>query len=295
MLDVRPRSAATRPPGIASSNWRQVLRELALVAFLFGTYKMGRLAAAGSHREALDHAQQVWDLERWLRMPSEAGIQHGLAEIPALAHLATMYYAWVHFPATVALLVWLYLRHRELYRRTRTALALLTGAALVVHLLYPLAPPRMMTSTGMHDLSAQYGPHIYGDPATDTFANQFAAMPSLHVGWALVVAGALIAAGRTRGRLLWLLHPAVTLAVVIATGHHFWLDAVVAAVLLLTIHLLLPPSRPVAVAVVTVPSESVRDVNAVPRQRDRYEADLFRPQPEYSPRRERRIASRSRG
>ncbi|MEU4215413.1 phosphatase PAP2 family protein [Actinoplanes sp. NPDC026623] len=275
MLDVQPRRAATTTPSIPSSQWRQVLRELVLVAFLFGAYKIGRLAAAGSHREAFHHAQQVWGLERWLQLPSEAGIQRWLVDVPALPHLATMYYAWVHFPATVALLVWLYLRDRQLYRRTRTTLALLTGAALVVHLLYPLAPPRMMTSTGMHDLSAQYGPHIYGDPATDTFANQYAAMPSLHVGWALLVAGALIAAGRTRTRLLWLLHPAATLVVVIATGHHFWLDAIVVSVLLLTIHLLLPPARPGGPA--TVPPASGRDINGVPRQRDGYAADLLRP------------------
>jgi hypothetical protein len=256
MLDVRPRRAATMAPGIAPSSWRQVLRELALVALLFGTYKIGRLAAAGSRGEALQHARQVWDLERWLHLPSEAGIQRWLVEVPAAPHLATMYYAWVHFPATAALLVWLYLRHRQLYRRTRTTLALLTGAALAVHLLYPLAPPRMLASTGLLDLSAQYGPHVYSDPATDTFANQYAAMPSLHVGWALVVAGALIAAGRTRLRLLWLLHPAATLVVVIATGHHYWLDAIVAAVLLLAIHLRLSPSPP----------ESGRDGPAAPPQ-----------------------------
>jgi hypothetical protein len=268
MLDAERRRAASA----ASSDWRQVLRELALVALLFATYKIGRLAAAGSHSEALHHARQVWDLERWLHLPSEAGIQRWLVGVPGLPHLATTYYAWVHFPATVALLVWLYVRNRRLYRRTRTVLALLTGAALAVHLLYPLAPPRMLTSIGMQDLSAEYGPHIYSDPATDTFANQYAAMPSLHVGWALIVAGALVAAGRTRGRLLWLLHPAATLVVVIATGHHFWLDAIVATVLLLAIHLRLPGVTAPA------PPEPARDAHVVPR-----------PRREHSPRQKSRI------
>jgi MFS superfamily sulfate permease-like transporter len=78
-----------------------------------------------------------------------------------------------------------------------------------------------------------YGPTVYGaSPETDSLSNQFAAMPSLHFGWALMVAIGLIAATRSRWRWLWLLHPLVTLLVVVGTANHYWLDAVVAAALL---------------------------------------------------------------
>ncbi len=90
---------------------------------------------------------------------------------------------------------------------------------------------------------------MYGQtPATDTMANQFAAMPSLHVGWAVMVAVGLIAATRSRWRWLWLLHPAITLFVVVGTANHYWLDAIVVVALLavaLTVFRLPLPARTV--------------------------------------------------
>ncbi|NEE31001.1 inositol phosphorylceramide synthase, partial [Streptomyces sp. SID7982] len=136
-------------------------------------------------------------------------------------------------PATALFLVWLYWRRPAHYVRSRRVLAALTGAALVLHLLFPLAPPRMLPAAGLVDTGQVYGPTVYGQtPATDTMANQFAAMPSLHVGWAVMVALGLIAATRSRWRLLWLLHPAITLFVVVGTANHYWLDAIVVVALL---------------------------------------------------------------
>ena len=115
---------------------------------------------------------------------------------------------------------------------TRRLLAWLTAAALAVHLLFPLAPPRMLTDVGMVDTGRLFGPAVYGSPTADTLTNQYAAMPSLHVAWALAVAIALIGATTGRWRWLWLAHPALTLLVVVVTGNHYWLDAIVATALL---------------------------------------------------------------
>ena len=82
------------------------------------------------------------------------------------------------------------------------------------------------------DTGKLLGPAVYGPPSTDTLSNQYAAMPSLHVGWALAVAIALVGATRGRWRWLWLAHPVVTLLVVVVTGNHYWLDAIVATALL---------------------------------------------------------------
>jgi hypothetical protein len=91
----------------------------------------------------------------------------------------------------------------------------------------------MLDAAHLVDTGQVYGPTVYGArPATDSMANQFAAMPSLHFGWALMVAIGLIAATRSRLRWLWLLHPLLTLLVIVGTANHYWLDAVVAAVLL---------------------------------------------------------------
>lgn len=124
--------------------------------------------------------------------------------------------------------------------RCRT-LAVVTAAALVVHLVFPLAPPRMLAATGLIDTGQVYGPSVYGSPETDHLSNQFAAMPSLHFGWALMVAIGLIAATRSRWRRLWLLHPLLTLLVILGTANHYWLDAIVAtAVLGLALAAILP-------------------------------------------------------
>ncbi|MYS94422.1 MULTISPECIES: phosphatase PAP2 family protein [Streptomyces] len=219
-----------------------LVRELLLVAGLFLVYKLGRQLATGHTGEALRNAHRVWNLERAVRLPGEGTVQSLLLHGDGLVHIANSYYAAVHFPATAAFLVWLYLRRPAHYVWARRVLAAVTGAALVLHLLFPLAPPRMLAETGLVDTARVYGPSVYGAPATDSLSNQFAAMPSLHFGWALMVAVGLIVATRSRWRWLWLLHPLLTLLVIVGTANHYWLDAIVATGLLgLALAAILPP------------------------------------------------------
>ncbi|MFE9690252.1 phosphatase PAP2 family protein [Micromonospora sp. NPDC005806] len=251
-----PRAAANQRPAGAV---RRAARELALVAALFLAYKAGRVVAAGRASTALADGERVWRLERLLHLPSEAAFQQPLLAHDLLVRLANCYYAWVHFPATAICLVWLYVRHPVHYRWIRRALAALTAAALALHVLVPLAPPRMTGLTGLVDTGSRYGPAVYGSPEVDTLSNQYAAMPSLHVGWALAVAVALIVVTSGRLRWLWLAHPLVTLLVVVTTGNHYWLDAIVATVLLVLILTVLP--RPLAIRrppVVPAPAGRVR-------------------------------------
>ncbi|MFD8272081.1 phosphatase PAP2 family protein [Streptomyces flaveolus] len=215
--------APARPP---------LVRELLLVAGLFLVYKSGRQLATGHTAEAYRNAHHVWDWERALRLPDEGAVQSLLLHGDSLIHVANTYYATVHFPATVAFLVWLYLRRPAHYVWARRVLAAVTGAALVLHLAFPLAPPRMLGATGLIDTARVFGPSVYGPPRTDQLSNQFAAMPSLHFGWALMLAVGLIVATRSRGRWLWLLHPLVTLLVIVGTANHYWLDVIGATALL---------------------------------------------------------------
>ncbi|MET7381413.1 phosphatase PAP2 family protein [Streptomyces sp. NPDC005526] len=215
--------APARPP---------LVREFLLVAGLFLVYKLGRQLAAGHTAEAFRNAHRVWDLERALHLPGEGALQSPLLTGGLPAHLANTYYAAVHFPATAAFLVWLYLRRPAHYVWARRVLAVVTAAALALHLAFPLAPPRMLGAAHLVDIARVYGPSVYGPPRGDHLSNQFAAMPSLHFGWALMVAAGLIATTRSRWRALWLLHPLVTLLVIVGTANHYWLDALVAAALL---------------------------------------------------------------
>lgn len=223
------------------------VRELLFVAALFLAYKVGRLAVAGNLTAAYGNAAHIWTLERSLRLPSEASLQQLVLNQGWLVRGANVYYAVVHFPATGALLVWTYLRRPAYYRWARTSLAALTAAAFIVQVLVPLAPPRLLASAGMVDTARVVGPSVYGNATANTLANQYAAMPSLHVGWAAGVAVVLIVVTRSRWRWLWLLHPIVTLGVVLVTANHYWLDAIVALSLLGVIHLVLAtPVRPAA-------------------------------------------------
>jgi hypothetical protein len=102
----------------------------------------------------------------------------------------------------------------------------LTGLALVGHMAFPLAPPRMMQ--GWVDTGALYGHSVYGPATGDGITNQFAAMPSLHVGWAFLISAFLIRSSRRRWRWAWAVHPLLTFAVVVVTANHYWLDGLVA-------------------------------------------------------------------
>jgi PAP2 superfamily len=239
-LDRARRGWALRPNG----GRPRPIPELLLIAVLFGIYKLGRLMADGRVTDAFGNAHRVWDLERFLHLPSEVDFQHGLLHSHVLVYVANSYYAYVHFPATVLFLLWIYLRRPGHYRWVRWVIVALTGAGLAVHLLVPLAPPRMLGASGLVDTAALYGPSVYGAPQTDTLSNQYAAMPSLHIGWALVVAIGIIVSARTRWRWLALIHPLLTIAVVVGTANHYWLDGIVVAAMLAVILLVIrPPSR----------------------------------------------------
>ena len=248
-------ASTRRDPGRPTVPPPSLVREVALVASLFLVYRLGRLAITGHDELAVTNAWWVWDIERTLRLPDEELFQQWALQWPDLLRAANWYYVGVHFPLTAAFLIWGWLRRPpEEYRYARRLLSLLTGLALIVHVVMPLAPPRMLSSLGFLDTMAVFGPSAYGD-STATIANQFAAMPSLHVG--------LGAADRDRGhptatspwRWVAVLHPVITVMVVVATANHYWVDAIAAALLLLVAIVVVPqPYGPSLLALVGVGS-----------------------------------------
>jgi len=148
---------------------------------------------------------------------------------PLLVQAFNLYYDILHFPVLGACLVWLYVRHRDRYPSIRTTVALFTGASLLIQFI-PVAPPRMLPGTGLVDTAVKYGQSVYSwhggfDP------DELSAMPSVHVGWALIVAFAVITVSRSRWRWLAAGYPLLTLLAVVVTANHFWLDGVAAAIL----------------------------------------------------------------
>ncbi|UPK74892.1 phosphatase PAP2 family protein [Nocardioidaceae bacterium SCSIO 66511] len=224
-----------------------VVGEIIIVVGLFLVYKYARLLIAHPDSVAFDNADLVAKAESFLHLPTELHVQDVLLSSELLVHLANVFYAYVHFPLTGLFLVWLFLRSRHHYLQLRTVLILMTGASLAIHTAFPLAPPRMLPNLGFIDTAAAYGPSVYhAAPQADSVANQFAAMPSLHFGWAVVVAIGVIRVSDSPRRWLWILHPAATLLVIVGTANHYWLDAAVAGALLLVADHAVRRWRPVA-------------------------------------------------
>jgi hypothetical protein len=209
--------------------WASVALESSL---LFGLYALWQFAGSFTvmgKSGALARARWLWDAERWLHLPSETALQRPLLPHPLLVEACNLYYAILHFPLLGACLIWLYARHRTSYPHVRTTVALFTGISLLIQLI-PVAPPRLLPLTGMADTAVQYGQSVYAwNGGFD--ADEFSAMPSVHIGWAVIVAIAVITVSRNRWRWLAAVYPVVTLLVVVVTANHFWLDGIVAAVL----------------------------------------------------------------
>lgn len=237
------------PHPVASSRRRPVSRrrpgrpaaagQIALLAGLYLIYSASRLAAADDLIAARARAAFILTWESRLSLDVEAGLNHVVTNVEWLAVPATYWYATLHYLLTPAVLVWTYRRHPASYRRVRDTLLIATAIGLVMYLLIPTAPPRLMAD-GYLDTMAMYQ-HVgwWGGDASAprgmaAVTNELAAMPSLHVGWAVWVAWVFRHAGvRRRWEVLAQQYAVVTTLVVLATGNHWLLDAAAGAAVVL--------------------------------------------------------------
>ncbi len=216
-------------------SWPAWLRELVIVAAVYFTYSISRNLIPDQVEQAQRNARSVLDLEKLLGLDIELGINHWGADLPWLIIPANYYYATLHLSVTLIVMLWLYRRRRAVYARCRSVLLTMTMMALASYWLYPLAPPRLMAGQTYIDTVREYV--LWGfTPSEDmqSLSNQYAAMPSMHVGWALWVGVVLVMYGRGRiVRALGIAYPLATLFVVMVTGNHFILDAIAAVVFFL--------------------------------------------------------------
>ena len=201
-------------------------REAGVVTALYALWQLAGNLAVGGLSQAMAHAWWIWHTERSLGLPSELVVQRLVLPHPLLSQIANLYYATMHFGVLIAMLVWLFVRHRDAYPAVRNAMAASTAICLLVSFI-PVAPPRMLTSLGFVDLAARYGESVYGTAGANVGADQLSAMPSVHVCWSVLVAWAVITASTSRWRWLILAHPIVTVFVVVGTGNHYWADGIV--------------------------------------------------------------------
>jgi hypothetical protein len=206
------------------------LQESALVLGLFALWQYAGSFGVAGPAGALSRSRWIWNFERAIRLPSETSVQHVFLPHPLLVQFFNLYYDSLHFPVLIACMVWLFVRHRDRYSRWRTTLVVFTGLCLLVQLL-PVAPPRMLPGTGLVDTGVLYHQSVYSNVAGFD-PDQLSAMPSVHVGWALLVAVAVITTARSRWRWLALGYPVMTTLAVVVTANHFWLDGIVAGLIL---------------------------------------------------------------
>ena len=219
--------AARRPP-LAKIGTAALESGLILGLYALWQYA-GSLSALGPGG-AVSRARWIWRFERDVRLPSEAWLQRLFLPHPLLIQFFNLYYDILHFPVLIACMIWLFVWHRADYGRWRTTLVAFTGLCLIVQLI-PVAPPRMLASTRMVDTAVAYHQSVYGNVAGFD-ADQLSAMPSVHVGWAILVAIAVVTTLRSRWRWLAVGYPVMTTLAVVVTANHFWLDGIVAAAIL---------------------------------------------------------------
>ena len=207
-----------------------ILRELAMILGLYTLWMIAGQLAVTQDTGAISHGQWVWNFERAIYLPNEHTLQQWALHSHLFVRLLNTYYAFEHVPSLIIFLLWLFFRHRDRYPRIRNVLALTTLTCLLIQLI-PVAPPRLVPDLHMIDTGKLLGPDVYqsighGGP------DQFSAMPSVHIAWAALFTWAVISVSPSRWRWLMLFHLALVFAAVTFTGYHYWLDGIVAIIII---------------------------------------------------------------
>jgi hypothetical protein len=205
--------------------------EFALVAALYAVWRLARMLPLATASGAMERGRDIDRIQQALHLPTELSLQQFVLRHDWLGDPTTYYYATLHVPALIAFLIWMFVRHRDQYPHWRNGLALVTAACLFIRFVR-VAPPRFFPDLGYEDLTHHYGISVYGSDVTTGVSDQFAAMPSIHVAWAAVVSFGIVAASTSRWRWVFLLHVVLTTLVVAATANHWWMDGIVAVLLL---------------------------------------------------------------
>ncbi|MFH8606525.1 phosphatase PAP2 family protein [Streptomyces sp. NPDC018029] len=211
--------------------------ELPLIVLVYAAYSAGRLIVRGDVSSAIDHGVGILKAERFLRIDAETPLNRLFTDNAWIGVPADFWYASLHYLVTPAVLVWLFRSRAVRYRAARAWLMISTMIGLIGFTLLPTCPPRLLSKGyGFVDTMAQYSNYgWWGGEASAPrglggMTNQYAAMPSLHVGWALWCGVMLWRCGRTPvTRVAAVAYPLITTIVVMGTANHYLFDALAGA------------------------------------------------------------------
>jgi hypothetical protein len=208
---------------------RDALRQLALFALAYYLYRLVRGLIEGDVSTAFANARLLVDAERAMGLFFEPALQAWALAWPGLVDVASGLYVHSHFAITTGFLVWLYFRRNDDFYVVRDMFLVSMAIALAGYVLFPTAPPRMMPEWGFTDSVVELVGRAASQGA-ELLYNPFAAVPSMHVAFALMIG--LPAARLVRSRVMkvvWCAYPLLVTFVVMVTANHFWLDAVLGA------------------------------------------------------------------
>jgi hypothetical protein len=206
--------------------------ELLAIFGFYGVYSAIRDASGSHPMRALDDAKHIISLERHLGIFYEETIQRWALHFKPFIITANYFYGSMHFIVTIGVAVWLFRKYSDDYPRYRNTLAITTALALIGFTVFPLMPPRLLGHYGLHvgfvDTLQRYPtPWSFDSGPAARVSNQFAAMPSVHIAWATWCALALVPRLKKRSqRILAAAYPFITLAVIVVTANHYFVDAV---------------------------------------------------------------------
>jgi membrane-associated phospholipid phosphatase len=212
--------------------WLDALRQVSLFGAAYLAYRLVRGLVEGDANAAFAHARDLISLERDLHVFVEPSIQAWASG----SHFVMVASSWLYVNAqttvTVAALVYLYVRHNRNFYFVRNMFMIAMAIALVGYAVFPTAPPRFLPEWGFIDSVADYaGVHVgHTSAAMSALVNPYAAVPSMHVAFALMIGWPLARLVRWRVlRVLWLLYPFLMAFVIVVTANHFIFDAVLGA------------------------------------------------------------------
>ena len=210
------------------------LREVLIFGAALLAYQATRGVAIGDASTAIANGWDIVRLERAFSLDVEPLVQGWVLSRDSLAAGLNTFYLVAHLPITAAFFVWVYRRHRDRYPLIRNAFLAANAVALVAFVLHPVAPPRLLSGAGFVDTLSTVSNVDLHNGALSGWFNPYAAVPSMHFGYALLVGvGLTVLARGWAVRSVGLIYPGVVLVVIVATANHFVVDAVAGAAVVL--------------------------------------------------------------
>ena len=217
---------------VLPKGWLDLLRQIVLVGLAYGAYSLVRGLVHGDAGAAFQHARDLIQFERTLHVFVEPSVQAWASGSHVLMVSASWLYVNAQGPITIGALLYLYVRHNERFYFVRNMFMVAMVIALIGYVVFPTAPPRFMPEWGFIDsVSDLTGVRVnHASSAMTALFNPYAAVPSMHVAFALMIGWPLASLSRTRAaRVLWRLYPLLIAFVIVATANHFILDAILGA------------------------------------------------------------------